>query len=148
MFGMVPFRRNNNNVAKRGDYFEDFFNNFFSDDFFAPAMLNNNSFKVDVKEDDNQYLVEADLPGMKKENINLEYENNYLTISAKKEDVLEDKRDNYVRRERSYGEFRRSFYVDNVDESKVDASFTDGVLKIALPKKEKGKENRRQIDIH
>lgn len=148
MFGMVPFRRNNNSVAKRGDYFEDFFNNFFSDDFFAPAMFNNKSFKVDVKEDDNQYLVEADLPGMKKENINLEYENNYLTISAKKEDVLEDKRDNYVRRERSYGEFKRSFYVDNVDESKVDASFTDGVLKISLPKKEKGKESKSQIDIH
>lgn len=148
MFGMVPFRRNNNSVAKRGDYFEDFFNNFFSDDFFAPAVFNNNSFKVDVKEDDNQYLVEADLPGMKKENIALEYENNYLTISAKREDVLEDKRDNYVRRERNYGEFKRSFYVDNVDENNVNASFTDGVLKITLPKKEKGKESRKQIDIH
>ncbi|KOF58073.1 MULTISPECIES: heat shock protein Hsp18 [Clostridium] len=148
MFGMVPFRRNNNSVAKRGDYFEDFFNNFFSDDFFAPAVFNNNSFKVDVKEDDNQYLVEADLPGMKKENIALEYENNYLTISAKREDVLEDKRDNYVRRERNYGEFRRSFYVDNVDENNVNASFADGVLKITLPKKEKGKESRKQIDIH
>lgn len=148
MFGMVPFKRNNNSVAKRGDYFEDFFNNFFSDDFFAPTIFNNNSFKVDVKEDDNQYLVEADLPGMKKDNISLDYENNYLTISAKKEDVLEDKQENYVRRERSYGEFKRSFYVDNVDENKVDASFTDGVLKITLPKKQKGKQDRRKIDIH
>lgn len=147
MFGMVPFRRNNNSVSRKDDYFENFLDNFFGDDFFSPAIFNNNSFRVDVKEDEDKYLVEADLPGMKKENISLEYENNYLTIAAKREDVLEDKRDNYVRRERSYGEFKRSFYVDNVDEASVDASFSDGVLRITLPKKEKGKENTKRIEI-
>lgn len=149
MFEMVPFRRNHNNLSSRGDYFDDFFNNFFSEDTFTPMILKNTNFKVDVKETENEYLVEADLPGINKDNISLEYENNYLTVTAKRENTVEDKSNsNYVRRERSYGEFKRSFYIDNVDENSVNASFADGVLRITLPKKQKGKASKRRIDIH
>lgn len=152
MFGMVPFRKNNNGLMRRGDFFDKMFDNFFSDDFFAPTQFNNTNignFSVDVQEDENQYTLAADLPGVKKENIALEYDNNYLTIGAKREDIVESKDDknNFVRRERSYGESRRSFYVDNVDETNIDASFNDGVLKIVLPKKVKGKESSKRIDI-
>lgn len=100
-----------------------------------------NQTNVDVKEDEKQYTVEADLPGIKKEDISLEYENNYLTISAKRNNVKEDKTSNYVKQERSYGEFKRIFYIDNVDENSVDASFQDGVLKISMPKKDKTVNN-------
>lgn len=147
MFDLVPFRKNNKALSRNGDSFDDLWSNFFGDDFFAPVLINNGSFKVDLKEDENSYTVEADLPGIKKDDISLEYDNNYLTISAKRDETVEDKKDNYVRKERRSGEFKRSFYVDNVDENAVDASFADGVLKITLPKKEKGIE-KKKINIH
>lgn len=147
MFGMVPFKRNNNSIAKRGDSFSDLIDNFFNDDFFVPMVPFKYNFNVDLKETENEYIVEADLPGVNKDAVNVEYENNYLNISAKREEIIEDKNDNYVRRERSYGEFNRSFYIDNVDADKIDASFKDGVLKITMPKLEKVKENKRRIDI-
>lgn len=147
MFEMVPFKKNNNGVAKRGDYFNQFWNDFFNDDFFAPVNLMQNSFKVDLKENENSYMIEADMPGVKKEAIDIDYENNYLTISAKKDDVIEDKNERYVRRERHFGEFKRSFYIDNVDEDKIDASFSDGVLRLNLPKKISENEHKRKIDI-
>ncbi|WPC41895.1 heat shock protein Hsp18 [Clostridium sp. JS66] len=150
MFDMIPFRRNNS-INKRGDdIFDSFLNNFFGDDMFYPSNISTfgNGFKVDLKEDENNYMIEADLPGIKKENIDINLNNNYLTISAKRQDDVEDKNGNYVRRERRYGEFKRSFYIDNVDETTIDASFSDGVLKVILPKKEKTKESQRRIDIH
>lgn len=146
MFEMVPFRKNNG-LTKRGDYFNNLFDEFFNDDF-LPTSFKNNGFNVDVKETDDAYLVEADLPGMKKDAINLEYKEGYLTISAKRDDVVEDKKDSYVRRERRYGEFKRSFYVDNIEKDKINASFNDGVLKITLPKNEKATPDTTKIDIH
>ncbi|MCY6372240.1 Hsp20/alpha crystallin family protein [Clostridium ganghwense] len=124
MFQTVPARKNNKDSSV---------DEFFEDNFFSSALMNT-PFSVDVKETDDSYLLEADLPGVKIETIELDYENNYLTIRAKRDDTMEDKQDNYIRRERKYGEFRRSFYIDDVEEDKIDASFNDGVLKLTLPK--------------
>lgn len=146
MFEMIPFRKNN--LSMRDDFFAPFFKNFFNDDLFTAMTNINESFKVDLKETDENYLVEADLPGIKKEAIDIDYSNNYLIISAKRDDCMEETKENYVRRERHYGEFKRSFYVDNVDENEIDASFKDGVLRIVLPKMTKGKGRKRKIDIH
>lgn len=149
MFDMIPFKRNNS--IKRGDdIFDTFFNNFLNDNMFYPSNVSTfgNGFKVDLKEDENNYIIAADLPGINKENIDINFENNYLTISAKRQNDIEDKTGNYVRRERRYGEFKRSFYIDNVDENTIDASFKDGELKVTLPKKEKVKATQRKIDIH
>lgn len=148
MFEMIPFRKHNS-LAKGSDYFDQFFSNFFNDDFLAPMNFAGNAFKVDLKETDNDYTIEADLPGIKKEDINIDYSNNYLTISAKKDEFTEDTtNEKYVRRERHFGEFKRAFYIDNVDENSIDASFTDGVLKLTLPKQNKGNNPKRRIDIH
>ncbi|AYD41356.1 Hsp20/alpha crystallin family protein [Clostridium fermenticellae] len=149
MFDMVPFRRNNG-LSKRGDDFEKLFDNFFNDSFFAPMNISGfgKGFKVDLKETENNYQIEADLPGINKEAIEINYDDNYLTISAKRDNSVEDKQDNYVRRERTYGEFKRSFYVDNVDKNNINAEFKNGVLKVILPKLEKGKETKTKIDIH
>jgi len=100
-----------------------------------------------LKETEDNYLVEADLPGVKKENINIEFHNGNLTISAKRDETVEDKKENYVRRERHYGEFKRSLYIKNVDENKINASFNDGVLRVTLPKLEKGPDSRKRINI-
>lgn len=146
MLEMMPFKRNN--LSRRDDFLSPFFKNFFEDDFFTAITHMNHNFKVDLKETNDSYLVEADLPGVKKEAINIDFENNYLTISAKRDETIQNQSENYVRRERHYGEFKRSFHLDNIDENKIDASFTDGVLKITLPKLTKDIDKKRRIDIH
>ncbi|MBU5268538.1 heat shock protein Hsp18 [Clostridium cochlearium] len=145
MFDMIPFRRNN--PMKKGAYFDDFFDNFFNNDFLVPIKFPKNDFRADLKETDDEYIIEADLPGISKDAVKVNYSNNNIIISAKREDIVEDKRENYIRRERSYGEFKRAFYVDNVDENNIRASFNDGVLKINLPKLEKDKKIGKQIQI-
>jgi HSP20 family protein len=148
MFDLVPFRKNFNSILPRSDYFDQMVNSFFNDDFmnFANAGLGQNSFRVDVKENDTSVVIEADLPGVKKESIDLTYDNNYLTIAARRDDIKETKDENYMRRERYYGEFRRSFYLDNVNHEKIKASFTNGVLTIGIPK-EKAQSINRKIAI-
>lgn len=131
MFGLVPFKKNG--VRTTGDSFDDFIIGFFNDDFFTPIASINN-FNTDIKETDTEYIVEADLPGVKKEDITLDYKDNNLIISAKRENEINEEKDNYIRRERSYGTFSRSFYIDNVDKNSIEASFNDGQLKITLPK--------------
>ncbi|GGM39097.1 heat-shock protein Hsp20 [Paraliobacillus quinghaiensis] len=91
--------------------------------------------KVDVKDKGDHYEIDADLPGFTKNDVVVEYQDNYLTIQGKKEDSFEDKDDdNYVRRERSYGSFQRSFYVGNIDEQDINGNFENGLLKLDVPK--------------
>lgn len=139
MFGLVPFG-SRKSLAKNEDGFRSLFD-LFNEPFFNDGFptLNNwgaSSFKVDVKDNGTAYELTADLPGMKKEDIALHYENNYLTISAGKNETQETKDDqgNYIRRERVSGSMSRSFYIDNIDEAKVTAEFKDGVLRVDLPK--------------
>lgn len=145
MFDVIPFRRNN--AGKRGAYLDEFFDNFFSNDFLVPVKFPKNNFRADLKETDTEYIIEADLPGTSKDDVKLNYSNNNVIISAKRENLVEDNGENYIRRERSYGEFKRAFYVDNVDKNNIKASFKDGVLKITLPKLEKDKITSGQIEI-
>jgi len=149
MFEIVPFNKNNDNLLSRnGDYFNQLFSNFFNDDFLAPSNSIDNAFKVDLKENENEYIIEADLPGVKKEAVNIEYNNKYITISTKVDDSVEEKKDTYVRRERHFGEFNRSLYIDNIDSDKIDASFSNGVLNIKLPKLTKDVDKKKKIYIH
>ncbi|SHI95679.1 heat shock protein Hsp18 [Lutispora thermophila] len=144
MVDLFPYGKNHFLMPR--DAFSSFPMYFFDDDFSLTSPMKGN-FKVDLKETEDKYLVEADLPGVKKENIDIEYDNGNLTISAKRDEVLEDKKENYVRRERHYGELKRSLYIKNVDENNISASFNDGVLKVTLPKLEKGDDRRKRINI-
>ena len=98
-----------------------------------------NVMKTDVKETDNSYEVDIDLPGFKKDEVNLELKDGYLTVSADKA-LDKDKKDNegrYIRQERWSGSCSRSFYVgDAVKPEDVHAKFENGILQIALPKQE------------
>lgn len=135
MFGLIPFRTNK--LESKGGSFDDFFDGFFNDDFFSPmnfGLGNNQKFNADIRETKNEYLLSAELPGVKKEDINLEYKDNTLIISAKREEVVNEEKDNYIRRERSYGQISRALRVDNVDKSKISAKFENGELQIILPK--------------
>ena len=137
MFGLIPFRTNNAN--EKGVTFSDLFNDFFNDDFLSPMgmSIDNSKFKADVRETANEYLVCAELPGVKKEDISLDYKDNNLIITATRNEVHNENTDNYVRKERSYGEFSRAFYFDNVEKEKICAKFENGELKIILPKDKK-----------
>ncbi|MBE5859030.1 MAG: Hsp20/alpha crystallin family protein [Butyrivibrio sp.] len=98
--------------------------------------------RTDVRETEDHYLVDIDLPGFKKEDIKLELEKGYLTVTANK-GVSEEEKDNkgkLIRQERYSGSMQRSFYVgENLTEEDIIASYKDGVLNINLPKKEKAR---------
>ena len=122
--------------------FDDFFNDF-DEDFFGKknplyGKHARNMMKTDVRETDTTYEVDVDLPGFKKEDINVNYENGYLTISTSKglDKDEKDKEGNYIRRERYAGSMCRSFYVgDAVSEEDIHAKYEDGILKLSVPKK-------------
>lgn len=92
---------------------------------------------VDIYEDDNSFVFEADLPGFNKEDLKIDISNNVLTISGNRKLEREESKDKYLRVERSYGSFARRFTLPNtVDSEKVDAKYKNGVLTLRLPKKE------------
>ena len=145
MFDLVPFRnRSRRDVAERE---EDPFNNLVSD-FFGDVMdFAGRSFRADIKENDEEYTIEAEMPGIKKEDIELEINDDYLTISAEHSEEKEEKEENYIRRERRQGKYTRSFYLENVNQDDIEAEYNDGVLKVHLPKEEKTPVKKRTIDI-
>ena len=108
-----------------------------------------NMMKTDVRETDDSYEVDIDLPGFKKDEIQAQLKDGYLTVSAAKglDKDEKDKKGNYIRRERSFGNFSRSFYIGDVDKKDIEASLDGGILKIVLPKQEKKDEGSNRIEI-
>ncbi|OEG61979.1 Hsp20/alpha crystallin family protein [Halanaerobium congolense] len=145
MFDLVPFRnRSRRDVAERE---EDPFNSLVSG-FFGDVMdFAGRSFRVDIKESDDEYTIEAEMPGMKREDIKLELNDDYLTISAEHQEEKEEKKENYIRRERRQGKYTRSFYLENVDQDEIKAEYDEGILKVHLPKLEQTPVKKRTIDI-
>lgn len=129
-YSMTPF-----------DFFEDFSRNLFND-------FKSNLIKTDIHETDNEYLVEAELPGIPKENIQVTYEDGVLTISGQQQidTVDEDKKGKLIRSERSSTNLRRQYLLENVKEDEIKASYSDGILKVTLPK-DSNKEIKNSIPI-
>ena len=133
-------------LVPRRDF--DLFDDFFKDDFFQKKETN--LMKTDIRETKDSYIIEMDLPGYSKDNINLSLKDGYLNISAKVEkEKNENEESKYVRKERYYGECSRSFFVgDNLKEEDINAEFKDGILKIDVPKKEeKPSDETKYIEI-
>ena len=106
--------------------------------FFGPYYGENclNAFRTDVQETDEAYILETDLPGFKKEDIDVQIKEDVLTIKAERHAAHENKeeKNNYVRIERSSGVYSRSFDVSGVDTNAIKAKYEDGVLTLTLPK--------------
>ena len=120
---------------------------YFLDDFFDDMEIKTTSnMKCDIYEKDGNYFIEMDVPGFKKEDIDVDIDKGYLTISAKHEENIDEENKNYIRKERTYGSFSRQFYIGNVAEEQVKAEFNNGTLKIVVPKEEE-KETKRRIEI-
>lgn len=130
---------------KRNDF--DLFEDMFSDPFFERKEAK--IMKTDIKEKGNNYIIEVDLPGYDKENIEIEMENGYLKVTAKTNKDVDESDEKYIHQERFYGECSRSFYVGNsIKEDDVKASFKNGILSLCIPKEEQKKlEEKRKIQI-
>ena len=137
---MIPRRRN------EFDLFDDFFK---GDDFFT--RREHSIMKTDIREKGDNYIIEMDLPGYEKENINLELKDGYLTVSAKVEkNNSSDENERYVHKERFYGECSRSFYIgEDVKQEDIKASFKNGTLTVVVPKVEETKKlpEKKTIEI-
>lgn len=145
MFDLVPFGR------RREEMFGQLaksFNDLLGDDFFAPLKSHSFSFNTDIHETDRSYLIEADLPGFKKEDITVDYTAPYLTIKAVRNEhtSAQDDTRQTVRQERRYGEYVRRFMVQDIDGQGIRASLKDGVLKLDVPKLANQRSSRIEIE--
>ncbi|SFH63817.1 Hsp20/alpha crystallin family protein [Pisciglobus halotolerans] len=138
MNNLFPSRRDFMNMNR--NFFGDSFDQLFTDA---------GDFSVDIKEKDKAYTLEADLPGLTKEDIQLDYRNNVLSISAHQETGKDEKDEegNYIRRERSTRSYSRQFLLRDIDEENITAKFENGVLTVDLPKKETEEPKTKRIDI-
>ena len=153
MFSMILFRSNNRVANRNENYYnpfsDDFFRAFFGDDFADGMLSAERPLKVDVRDEGDHYLLEADMPGMKRENVHVDVEDGVLTISTQIDEKDErTEKGKYIYRERRYGRSSRSFNLDGIEENGITAEFKDGVLKLTLPKeKAQQKLSGRTIEI-
>ncbi len=144
MTTLMPYRYNRHLSNRSNDLlnpFDDFFRSFFGTD------VSTNAMRVDVKDEGDHYLLEADMPGIKKEDVSIEVNDGVLTISAQTKQSREEKKENYVFSERRSGSFSRSFTLNGIDEEKISAACEDGVLKLTLPKLGEEVKTGRRIEV-
>ncbi len=152
MFELRPFEHRNNRVSTYNPFREmqDIERAFFGDNFWNDRGFNALAeFKTDIQDKGESYLLEADLPGFKKEDIHIDVDGETMTISAERHSNREekDKEGNYLRCERSYGSYQRSFDISGIDEGGMKAEYTDGVLKLTMPKKQQTVSSARRLEI-
>ena len=141
MFGMLPFDRSDNNLFDTFDAF--------TRDFFRKSNAELPAFRTDIRDTGDAYLLEAELPGFKKEDISLDLKEGILTITAAHSESSEKKGEDgsYIRRERRYGSFQRSFDVTGIDEAAITAAYENGVLALTLPKAKPAEPESKKIVI-
>ncbi|NLG36547.1 MAG: Hsp20/alpha crystallin family protein [Clostridiales bacterium] len=148
MAGLVPYRRGRNHLVP-----DDFFSLFRGDDFFRDFFNTgwnfggNGNVRIDVQDKDDEYLMEAELPGVNKDQIKIDIHNGVLTLSANENWEDQREQDNYIYRERRVGRIQRSFSLENVKEDAVTAEYKDGILAVHLPKADPKRNTRRSVNI-
>lgn len=149
MFELKPYTRKNHAVYNPFREMEEWERGFFSDPFgfFGNGTLD--AFKTDIKDEGDHYELEADLPGFEKKDIQLDVNGDILTVRAERHSEHEekDKKEKYMRCERSYGCYSRDFDVSNVDADNIKAKYENGVLKLTLPKKAEKLPEPRHLAI-
>ena len=145
MFEMTPFGRRRHNDNMLYNPFKDWEE--WEKDFFRDTSLA--EFKTDIRDDGNAYVLEADLPGFQKEDIQIDIDGNELVIHAQRHTQHEekDKKGSYIRCERSYGSFSRSFDISSIKTEEIKASYKNGVLTLTMPKKEQASSCARRLQI-
>lgn len=145
MFELIPFDHTMRHMANFDPFREmdDLERSFFGGRNVVSA------FRTDVSDTGDAYKLEAELPGFKKDDIKIDIENDCLTISAERKLENEDKdsKSNFVKRERFYGSYSRSFDVTGIDTDSIEASYADGVLTLVMPKKKEEIPASRRLEI-
>jgi len=146
MANLIPVSRRNRSVAPT--VFEDFYN--MLDDFFSDPWLSGrrarDAFRMDVQQSDKEYTVEAELPGVKKDEISLEMNDGTLSISVKREESKDEETKNYIHRERRYSSMSRAVYLPDADADGITAKLDGGILKISVPRT-KNADTAKRIEI-
>ncbi len=139
MYGLSPFVRNGFDLFN-------FINDL--DKQFSDTMPVN-SCRTDIRDEGDKYVMESELPGFEKEDIKLDINGSYLVISAQHENTEEKKEDSgkYIRRERKFGSYQRSFDISDVDAEGISAEYKNGVLIIDLPKKKPEEPLAKRLEI-
>ena len=148
MFELRPFHSSNRGMAVYDPFreMENLERAFFGDrGFFSGGAPG--EFRTDIQDKGDSFLLEADLPGFKKEDIHIDLDGDTMTISAERRSEREEKDKSYMRCERSYGSFRRSFDIGAVRADDVKAEYTDGVLRLTMPKKDMTVSSARRLEI-
>ena len=143
MFELIPFDRHTRNMVGFDPFrmLDEMDRHFFTN---APTV---SAFRTDVIDTGDAFKLESELPGFKKEDIKIDIENDCLTISAVRNAETKEGKDNYVKRERIYGSFSRSFDVSGINVDGIEAAYTDGVLTVTLPKKAAEIPASRRLEI-
>ena len=149
MFELRPYSHRNSQMSGFNPFreMEELENAFFGNrNYFNNALT---EFRTDIQDKGDHYLLEADLPGFKKDDIHIDVNDGMMTITAERhsEHEEQDKKNNYVRCERSYGSYQRSFDLSGIDENGLQAAYADGVLKLTLPKAKEQKPESHQVKI-
>ena len=139
MFDLMPFGHRERNFMKA---FDDFDKEFFGD--FPKSFA---GFRADVLDKGNQYVLEAELPGFNKEDIHIDIDGDYLTVSAEHNAEKKEEQKDYIRQERHYGSYSRSFNISDIRADKISASYKNGILTLSLPKQEPHKKETKSIPI-
>lgn len=135
-------------IRKNNSLLPSFFGNI-DNDFFNDERLDRfTNVAVNIKEREEDFVIEMAIPGVKKEDVNIEIEGNKLIVSAETSHEIDETKERYSRKEFSYGSFTRSFTLPReVDIDKINASSTDGVLNISIPKPESKKKKVKKITL-
>ncbi len=145
MFELIPFDRRGSRVSVYDPFrmLDEMERSFFNGNHHAAVS----AFRTDVTDTGEAFVLDAELPGFKKEDIKIDVENDCLTISAERKLDEEEKQKNYIKRERYYGSYSRSFDVSGVNVDAIEASYNDGILKLTMPKKVETVPPTRRLEI-
>ena len=148
MFEIIPMSNLNRSFFSPFREMDNLARAFFNEPFFS-EKAEIRPFRTDIKKTEDGYQLEADLPGFDRKDISVGIEGDVLTIKAQRHSELEDKdkKENYVRIERSYGSYERSFDVSGIDTEKIGAKYENGVLVLNMPRKEPVAPPQRQLTI-
>jgi HSP20 family protein len=138
MNGLVPFDNRSSALFRTG--LEDFYNvlgDFFNEPWSTRRSLSRDTFKIDVRESDKEYLIEAELPGVKKEEIELSLDEGRLMIAVKKEENIDNSQNNYVHRERRVSSMCRGIYLPDAKPEGITARLDNGILGVSVAKQDK-----------
>lgn len=150
MFELIPVNRRKNYLAHRNLFWHDMdtlFDHFFNDSLLLARPSDKTEMRVDIKDTQDAFVIEAELPGINRENIDIKIQDKLLTLSVNQEENSESSKDSYLVRERRARSLQRSFDVSAVDTDKISARFENGLLSLQLPKKEPVQPESRKIDI-